>query len=117
MFVETAEALDSLRTGDARAMKLFSQLHAFSDATAHTLSRIALSRADNGALQEALGYALLISEGDIESGETFKWLAFNQAKHGDVDGVVRWITAAESPSHKAFALVGVASALIPRDTR
>lgn len=117
VFVETAEALDSLRTGDARAMKLFSQLHSFSHATAHTLSRIALSRADHGALQEALGYALLIPEHDTESGETFKWLAFNQTKHGDVDGVVRWITAAEFPSHKAFALVGVASALITKDTR
>lgn len=117
VFVETAEALDSLRTGDARAMKLFSQLHSFSHATAHTLSRIALSRADHGALQEALGYALLIPEEDTESGETFKWLAFNQAKHGDVDGVLRWVTAAEFPSHKAFALVGVASALITKDTR
>lgn len=117
VFVETAEALDSLRTGDARAMKFYSQLHSFSRATAHTLSRIALSLADHGALQEALGYALLIPEEDTESGETFKRLAFNQAKHGDVDGVLRWITAAEFPSHKAFALVGVASALITKDTK
>jgi hypothetical protein len=27
----------------------------------------------------------LIPEHDTESGETFKWLAFNQTKHGDVD--------------------------------
>jgi hypothetical protein len=84
---------------------------------AYTLSKIALSRARDGALQEALGYALLIPEADSESGRTFEWLSFNQAKDGDVDGAFRWITAAQLPFQKAFALSGVASALIKKERK
>ena len=81
------------------------------------MNKIALSRASNGALQEALGYALLIPEANSESGRTLESLAFNQAKGGDVDGALRWITAAHLPSQKAFALSGVAGALIFKEKK
>jgi hypothetical protein len=114
-FVETPGALEQLRQGDDRAQKLFSDVHSFQSALAGTLNEIALSRAGNGALQEALGYALLIPEADSESGRTFESLAFNQAKRGDVDGALRWITAAHLPSQKAFALSGVAGAVMLKE--
>jgi len=116
-FVETPGALEQLRHGDDRAQKLFSDVHFFQFALAGTLNKIALSRAGNGALQEALGYALLIPETDSESGRTLESLAFNQAKGGDVDGALRWITAAHLPSQKAFALSGVAGALMLKEKK
>ena len=116
-FVETPGAFEQLRQGDDRAQKLFSDVNSFQFGLAGTLNKIALSRARDGALQEALGYALLIPETDSESGRTFGSLAFNQAKGGDVDGALRWITAAHLPSQKAFALSGVASALIQKEKK
>jgi hypothetical protein len=114
-FVETPRGLEQLRHDDNRARKLFFDAHFFQRAVAYTLSKIALSRADNGALQEALGYALLIPEAYNESGKTLGLIAFNQTKAGDAAGAFRWITAAQLPTHKAFGLSGVASALLLKE--
>jgi hypothetical protein len=38
-------------------------------------------------------------------------------KGGDVDGALRWITAAQLPSQKAFALSGVAGALLQKEKK
>ena len=111
-FVETPRALEQL--SDDRARKVSCNAYFFQRALTGALGKIALSRAGNGTLQEALGYALLIPEED-ESGRTLEWLAFNQAKGGDVDGALQWITAAQLPSQKAFALSGVAGALMLKD--
>jgi tetratricopeptide (TPR) repeat protein len=116
-FVETPGSLKQVRNLDDQASKLFSEAHLFQYALAGVLSKIALSRARDGALQEALGYALLIPGTNSESGRTLESLAFNQAKGGDVDGVFRWITAAQLPSQKAFALKGVASALLQKEKK
>lgn len=116
-FVETPGALEQQKYLDDRAGKLFTAAHLYQHAVVYTLSKIALSRADNGELQEALGYALLIPAKDFESGWTLGWLAFNQAKGGDVDGALGWITAAQLPSQKAFALSGLASALILKENK
>lgn len=116
-FVETPKAVERLKHNDDQARKLSYDVHYFQRALAGVMSKIALSRAGNGALQEALGYALLIPETDNESGRTFGWLAFNQTKSGDVDGALRWITAAQLPSQKAFGLSGVASALILKEKK
>jgi hypothetical protein len=115
-FVETPGSLEQVKHLDDRASKLFSDVHLFQYALAGVLNKIALSRARDGALQEALGYALLIPKvGD--AGRTLENIAFIQAKGGDVDGVFRWITAAQLPSQKAFALKGVASALMLKEKK
>ena len=113
-FVETPGTLEQL--SDDRARKVSNDVSLFQRALAGALGKIARSRAGNGALQEALGYALLIPEED-ESGRTLEWLSFNQAKGGDVDGALRWITTAQLPSQKAFALSGVAGALMLKDKK
>lgn len=115
-FVETPGSLEQARRLDDRASKLFSDVHFFQFALAGVLSEIALSRARNGALQEALGYALLIPRAD-KSGQTLESIAFHQTKGGDVDGALRWISAATLPSQKAFALHGVASALMLKEKK
>ncbi len=116
-FAETPESSEQLRDGEDRARKLFYDVHFFNSAVAYTLGKIALSRANHGELQEALGFALLIPEADNESGRTLGWIAFNQVKGGDVEGAFRWITAAQLPSQKAFALSGVAGALILKEKK
>ncbi len=113
--VETPRASEQL--SDDQARKVSNDVSLFQRALAGALGKIALSRANHGALQEALGYALLIPRTDSESGRTFEWLAFNQAKGGDADGALRWITAAQLPYQKAFALSGVASALMLKDKK
>jgi hypothetical protein len=115
-FVETPGSLEQVRHLDDRSSKLFSDVHLFQYALAGVLSKIALSRARDGALQEALGYALLIPNVH-DMGRTLESIAFIQAQGGDVDGGFRWITAAQLPSQKAFALHGVASALILKEKR
>ncbi|ULA59097.1 MAG: hypothetical protein LZF60_80493 [Nitrospira sp.] len=47
-----------------------------------------LSCVDVGALEEALGYALMIVEPD-ESGRTLGELSFKQARRGDAEGALR----------------------------
>lgn len=115
-FVETPGTVEQLKDDD-RARKLSYAAHFFQRSVAGVLSKIALSKAGNGSLQEALGYALLIPLADSESGRTFGWLAFNQTKGGDLDGALRWITAAQLPSQKAFALSGVAGALLQKEKK
>jgi len=115
-FVERPGTLEQMKQDD-QARKRFYDAHFFQRSVASTLSKIALSRADSGALQEALGYSLLIPEAELENGRTLGWLAFNQVKGGDVDGALRWITVAQLPSQKAFGLTGVASALISRNEK
>lgn len=115
-FVETPGALEQRKHLGDRANKLFTDAHLFQRAVAITLSEVALSRAGNGALQEALGYALSIPEAST-SRQALGSIAFDQAKGGDVDGALRWIRAAQLPSQKAFGLKGVASALMPKEKK
>lgn len=116
-FVEKPGLLERLRHDDERTRKLSYAAHFFQRAMTTTLGTIARSRADNGALQEALGYALLIPEAENESGRTLGWIAFNQAKAGNVDGALKWIALAQVPSHKTFGLLGVANALILKEKK
>lgn len=111
-FVETSGAFAQRKHLGDRADTLFSHADSYQHALAWTLSNIAQSRARSGALQEALGYALVIPEG--KSAETLVSIAFDQTQRGDVDGVFRWIRAAQLPSQKAFALVGTARALLEK---
>ena len=113
--VETPGALKQL--SDDRARKVSNDVYLFQRALAGVLGKIALSRAEHGALQEALGYALLISEESSESERTLGQIAFNQVKGGDVDGAIRWIRAAQLPSQKATALSWVAGALMLKDKK
>ncbi len=114
-FVETPGAFAQRKHLGDRADKLFSDADSYQHALASTLSNIALSRAGISAWQEALGYALVIPE--RESGNTLESIAFDQTKGGDVDGVFRWIRAAQLPSQKAFALSGVARALLQKEKK
>lgn len=114
-FVETPRTVEQLKHDD-RSRKLSYAVHFFQGSVAGVLSKIALAKAVNGALQGALGYALLIPDAD-KSGQALGSIAFHQAKSGDVDGALRWISAAQLPSQKAFALSGVAGALLQKEKK
>jgi hypothetical protein len=86
-------------------------LHAWGRFVTHTLRCMAIAHADRNALEEALGYAIIIPD-SAESGRTLGEIAFKQARRGDVEGALRWIERAELPAHKAFALSAVARALM-----
>lgn len=86
-------------------------LLAWGQSVTYTLRCMAMAHADRNALEEALGYALIIPD-PAESGRTLGEIAFKQARRGDVEGALHWIEQAEFPAHKAFALSGVARALM-----
>ena len=116
-FVEMPGSLERLKHDDERAKKLSRDAYFFQHAITYTLGNIARSRADNGVLQEALGYALLIPEAENEGLRTLGWIAFNQAKAGHVDEALQWVALAQVSSQKAFGLLGVANALILKEKK
>lgn len=108
---EMPGAAEQLKRDAKRFRKLSFDVYLFQTTMSWTLREIALSRAGSDALQEAFGYALMIPDGH-EGVRTINRIAFNQAKNGDVDGALRWSRRAQLPSHTAFALAGIASALL-----
>ncbi|MDH5667031.1 MAG: hypothetical protein OEY86_03350 [Nitrospira sp.] len=116
-FVETTGASEQRKQFGDQAGKLLAAAHLVQHAVESTLGEIVKSRAGNGALQEALGYALLIPEASAESGRAIGRIAFHQTKAGNVDAALQWIARAQLPSHKAVALTGVAHALIAKEKK